>query len=209
MFATSCSKKYLVSTGAHDNIPLLYNGEYKTENLKEVNVDGNAFWGIPSFRKNNQNNHKRGFLFTFNGVEVGKAKRIFPILTMIGYSFGSATLIQTIAGKKTRTENFGGFSYEYEDGNKISFIPALLLGLPLAGTLNNFTWNSAALSGASETMSYRLVEENPNTDVFFYPKYEVNKMNVFSEGKVNLRYLWFQDANLKAKVSGATLIRSK
>ena len=195
----SCAKKLLVTNGASSNSPLLFSGEYKTENLKPIEVEGHAFWGIPSFKKNNRNNHKSGFLFYFNGVEVGRLPRIVPILTMLGYAYGSQQLIQTIGGR-----NNDGFG-EY----RLKFVPSLLLGLPLAGTLNNLMWNNAALSGASASMRYKLIEENPNVDVFFYPKYDLEKKNIFSDGKVNLRYLWFQDANLKARVSGATLIHKK
>jgi hypothetical protein len=70
--------------------------------------------------------------------------------------------------------------------------------------------NNAAFSGASATLNYRLISENPNVDVFFYPKYDIKKKNIFTKGGlVNLRYLWFQDATIKARVSGATLIRKK
>jgi hypothetical protein len=73
-----------------------------------------------------------------------------------------------------------------------------------------FSWNNAAFSGASATLNYRLISENPNVDVFFYPKYDIKKKNIFTKGGlVNLRYLWFQDATIKARVSGATLIRKK
>jgi hypothetical protein len=58
----------------------------------------------------------------------------------------------------------------------------------------------------SATLNYRLASENPNVELFFYPKYEVSKKNVFGEEGVKLKYLFVQDATLKARVSGATLI---
>lgn len=203
LLGTGCSKRVLISTGANDHKPLLFNNEYQTQDLKPITVEGSAFWGIPSFKKNNQNNNKKGFLFTFNGVEVGKVKRIFPILTLLGYSYGAAKLIQKIGG---RNDDYNSSSYgEYN----IKLIPAFILGLPISGTFNNLSWNNAAFSGASETLSYRLVDENPGIDVFFYPKYDIKKKNIFSEGLINPRYLWFQDIEVNARVSGATLKKSK
>lgn len=212
---SSCSKQLLVSTGANDHVPLIFNDEYKTENLKEVEVEGSAFWGIPSFKKNNQNNHSGGMLFTFNGVQVGKLSRILPLVTMVGYSFLTQRLVQEIGGtKKATNQNINDFYYGFDDLStpdyRLKFVPSFLLGLPIAGFLNNITWNNAAFSGASATLNHRLISENPNVDVFFYPKYDIRKKNVFTKGGlVNLRYLWFQDATIKARVSGATLIRKK
>jgi len=71
---------------------------------------------------------------------------------------------------------------------------------------NNLTWNNSALSGASATLNYRLASEHPNVDLFYYPKYDVSKKNVFGEEGIKLKYLFVQDATLKARVSGATLI---
>ncbi len=207
---SSCSKQLLVSTGATDNKPLLFNNEYKTKELKSIEVTGSAFWGIPSFEKNNKNNHKHGMLYTFNGVNFSKTKRIFPILTLVGYSILSQQLTQKIFGeKKTNNNQYDPYddSYFGKKNYKLSFFPSFLIGLPLAGFMNNITWGNAAFSGASETFYHRLISENQDVDVFFYPKYEVNRKHIFSDGGVvNLKYLWFQDADLKGTVSGATLI---
>ena len=202
----SCSSSKLVSNGAKDNKPLIFNDEYQTSNLKEIQVDGSAFLGIPSFSKNNKNSHKNAFLFAFNGVDLGKTSRFLPTLTLIGYSFISQTVVQRIVGKKRITVS----NTKYKtDEYRLGYVPSYIIGLPIAGMLNNLTWNNSALSGASATLNYRLVSENPDIDVFFYPKYEITKNNVFSDNGINLKYLFIQDATLKARVSGAKLIHKK
>jgi len=198
LLMSSCAKSLLITNGAKDNKPLIFNNEYKTSNLEEIVVEGKAFCGIPSFSKNNKNNHKNGFLFTFNGVEIVKTKRVLPILTLVAYSFGSQMAIQRVFGKKTETTGISKY--------RLGFALSYIIGLPIAGILNNFTWNNSALSGASATLNHRLVSENPNVDLFYYPKYEINKKNVFTDGKIKLKYLFVQDASVKARVSGATLI---
>ncbi len=202
---TSCSKTLQISNGARDNKPLIFNGEYKTSNLDELQVDGSAFCGIPSFSKNNKNNHKNAFMFSFNGVALGKTKRILPVLSLIAYSFATQMAVQRVFGQKTEKSTYGSGTYKTGE-YRIGFVPSYIVGLPIAGILNNFTWNNSALSGASATLNYRLVSEHPNVDLFFYPKYEIKKNNVFSDEGVKLKYLFVQDASLKARVSGATLI---
>lgn len=198
LFSTGCAKKLLISTGAKSNEPLIFNNEYKIEDLGQIEVEGSAFWGIPSFKKNNKNNHKRGMLFTFNGVNITKTPRILPIVTLIAYS----SLCQNIA----QLALFGEDDiFDTDDYGKS--LAAWVIGLPLAGTLNNLTWNNSAFSGASETFNYTLLNEYPNVDVFFYPKYDITKRNIFSEEGVNLKYLWFQDATLRGKINGATIIK--
>ena len=200
LLVSSCAKSVLITNGARDNKPLIFNNEYKTSNLEEIVVEGSAFCGIPT--NVNSSTHKTGFLFTFNGVELGKTKRILPTLTLVGYSFASQLAVQRAFGKRT-----GKNTPTYKIGEyKLGFVPSYLIGLPIAGMFNNLTWNNSALSGASATLNYRLASENPNVDLFFYPKYEVSKKNVFGDEGVKLKYLFVQDATLKARVSGATLI---
>jgi hypothetical protein len=204
LMSSCANKSLLISNGAKDNKPLIFNNEYNTSNLEEIVVEGSAFCGIPSFSKNNRNNHKNGFLFTFNGLEIGKTKRALPLLTLVGYSFISQMAVQRIVGTKNGTiaPNITFKTEEY----RLGFVPSYIIGLPIAGMLNNLTWNNSALSGASATIKYQLVAENPGVDLFYYPKYEINKKNIFSDEGIKLKYLFVQDATLKARVCGATLI---
>ena len=79
------------------------------------------------------------------------------------------------------------------------------MSLPVAGTINNFIW-SGATAEASSTIERQLIEENPDIDLFFFPKYEVKKYNVFNDGP---KYLWWQRADVDAKVKGATIKLTK
>lgn len=188
---TSCSKNLYVSSGAKSNEPLIFNNEYNIQDLEEITETGKAFWGIPSYNKKN-NNRNLGLIFTFNGVQVFQTHRIFPVLTLLSYTAIAQPLIATSLGIND--------SYS---GN----ISALILSMPIAGTLNNLTWNNSAISSATKSFNYRLVSENPDIDLFFYPKYEISKENVFSNGSFRLKYLWVQDATIKGRVLGATLKR--
>ena len=126
---------------------------------------------------------KKGVVVRFNGIDLGKSNQIAPILTMIAYSFGTGALINEIVG----TKDFG------ED--KLGLLPSIGIGLPISAILNNLTWNGAALQNASWDLNSRLVDENPDVDIFLNPKYEVE----YSLG------LFTQKAKVKAKVMGATI----
>ena len=93
----------------------------------------------------------------------------------------------------------------YEEKRGFGYIPSYLVALPIAGTINNFIW-SGAVAEASSTIERRLIEENPDIDLFFFPKYEVKKYNVFNDG---YKYLWWQEADVDAKVKGAIIKSTK
>jgi hypothetical protein len=188
---SGCSRSYLVSSGASDNRPLLFESEYELSELKEVEVDGKAFFGIPSFSKNNRNNHTSGILFYFNGIQLGKIPRAFPIATFAGLTLSTAGIFR-LSG--------------------LDRIPSTILAIPIAGMINNLAWSGAAYSGASRTLNHKLVKENPDIDLFFYPKYDIQRKHVYSgsditggPSKIELKYLWIQDVNVKARCKGAKL----
>jgi hypothetical protein len=193
---SSCTNQLKISTGARDYEPLIFNNEYYVQDLEPIEVEGAAFWGVPSFSKNNKNKRNTGFLFTFNGVEIGRTKRILPMLTLMSMSLYGGRLISELSGKQVKTAY--GRKFTYSDDPKIKIWHGALLTLPVAGTINNLIWKNAAFSGASQTLNFRLVDENPRIDVFFYPKYDISKT----------QYLWRQKAIVKARVSGAILKRN-
>jgi hypothetical protein len=179
----SCSHQQFTGNGALSDVSLQRNSsEYEIKRLNEIEVSGKSFWGIPS-NSYNANKNKKGMIVRFNGLELGRTPKILPILTMVGYSFGVGGLLQETFGVK-------------DNGNyKIGTVPSILLGLPIAGALNNVTWSGSAFSGATNELNYRLVTDNPNVDVFLNPKYTIDYKMGF----------WGQSANVKAKVMGATI----
>lgn len=179
----SCSHQQFTGNGALSDVSLQRNSsEYEIKRLNEIEVSGKSFWGIPS-NSYNANKNKKGMIVRFNGLELGRTPKILPILTMVGYSFGVGGLLQETFGFK-------------DNGNyKIGTVHSILLGLPIAGALNNVTWSGSAFSGATNELNYRLVTDNPNVDVFLNPKYTIDYKMGF----------WGQSANVKAKVMGATI----
>jgi len=210
MLFSSCSKSLYTSNGARDQRPLLFDGEYDIEELGEIESTGTAFWGIPI----SQSKYKRksgSIGVYFNGVSLMKTPKILPILTLLTLDFAfSAYVMQPIFGEKKETyesTEWNGSEYvtvsnSYSTGDKrLGLVPGLLLSLPIAGTINNFIW-SGATAEASSTIERQLIDDNPNIDLFFFPKYEVKKYNVFNDG---VKYLWWQEVDVNAKVKGATI----
>lgn len=206
---SSCSRGYLVSSGSTDNRPLLFEDEYQLSELQPVEINGKAFFGIPSFSRNNKNNHTSGMLFYFNGIQLGRTPRILPIASLVTMSLlGGRIINEFFPGSSTYNPKTR--DYDYSGG--IGLIPGAILLLPITGMINNLIWNNSAYSGASRSLQYRLLNENPDIDLFFYPKYDVELRRVFSGSditggspKVQLKYLWVQDAKIKGRCKGAKL----
>ena len=196
-----CTSTKYMSSGAKDNKPLLFEDEYELFKLNEINLEGSALWGIPlSSELTKEAKNKSGYLFTFNGVNIGKTPKILPILGMIGYSFVTGNLLSTIAGDKQVEDggyyaNNGVYYPYYTSKPRLPLVAGIIVGIPIAGALNNLTFSNSALGSAGSALNYKLITENPEIDLFYYPKYEVN----------NTLSLWKQKATLKANVMGAKL----
>jgi len=176
---TSCSSVQSISNGGFSDISLNRNSnEYELTRLNEITAEGEALFGIPFKAKKRQ-----GTVVRFNGINLGKSSQILPILTMIGYTFITGTLVSEVAGT-----NENG-----EDKFKIPINYAI--GLPFAAVLNNLSWSGSALQNATWDLNSQLLEENPDVDIFLNPKYEIE----FKQGIFN------QKAKVTAKVMGATI----
>ena len=206
---SSCSSSLYTSNGARDQRPLLFDGEYDIEELGEIKSSGMAFWGIPISKKKYKG--KKGSIGVyFNGVSLTKTPKILPILTLITLDFAfSSYVMQPIFGYKTEErqvfqgyDNIGNAFYETQlvktADRKMGLTAGLLLSLPIAGTINNFIW-SGATAEASSTIERQLIEKNPDIDLFFFPKYKIKTE----------KNMWWQYADVDARVKGATLKLTK
>ncbi len=178
-FFTSCSSYSSVSNGAFSDVSLNRDSsEYTLQRLDEINVEGKAFCGIPS-----RASKRKGVVFRFNGLEVGKSNQAMPIISLLFYIAGSGYLINEIVGVDDKGQEILGLG------------PSMLIGVPIGGILNNSTWTGAALQNASWNVNDQLLQQNPEVDVFLNPKYDIE----YQHG------LFTQKATVKARVMGATL----
>jgi hypothetical protein len=194
-----CSSTKYTSNGAQDNRPLLFEDEYELSELNEINLDGSAFWGIPLSSKS-PTNKQSGFLFTINGLAINKSTKILPILGMIGYTGAIGYGLNILAGDKLVMDGgyydaYNVFNPYYTSKSRLPLVPAFIISVPIAGTLNNLTFRNSALNSAGSSLYYKLITENPDVDLFFYPKYTFN----------NNLSIWGQKATLSANFMGAKL----
>tara|TARA_B110000037_G_scaffold152419_1_gene171903 strand:+ start:111 stop:746 length:636 start_codon:yes stop_codon:yes gene_type:complete len=192
----SCNQTKFISNGVTDNKPLIFEDEYQCKNLKEINLEGSAFWGIPkSTELSKDAKHNSGRIISFNGVRIMGSSKLLPVIGMIAYTAVLGTGLNLVFGEKQTvayTDQNGWTYYEYK--TRLPLIPAMIIGVPLAGALNNLTFSNSALGVAGSGLNYKLITDNPDIDIFYYPKYEIsNKIN-----------FWNQKAYLKANVKGAT-----
>lgn len=194
-----CSSIKYTSNGAQDNRPLLFEDEYELSELNEIKLDGSAFWGIPLSSKSPTINQS-GFVFTINGLAINKSTKILPILGMIGYTSAIGYGLNILAGNKYVQDggyydNYNVFIPTYTYKPRLPLVPAFIISVPIAGTLNNLTFRNSAIHSAGSSLYYKLITENPDIDLFFYPKYTIH----------NNLSIWGQKATLSANFMGAKL----
>jgi len=189
-FLTSCNQYIKSGIAGSTDVTLTRNSdEYTIKRLKPIELEGSSLFGIPGFGTNNRNKNKTGMVFKLNGFTIGSVQRILPILSFISTSVASGILVQSIGGTvdNYQSNRFGQY--------KINFPIAMLIGVPVGGMINNLVWSGSATSGLTNQMYYRLVDENPDVDIFTNPKYKIDyKLGVFN-----------QKATIRADVMGATL----
>lgn len=187
---TSCNQYIKSGIAGSTDVSLTRNSdEYTIKRLKPIELEGSSLFGIPGFGTNNKNKNKTGMVFKLNGFTIGSVPRILPILSFLSTSVASGLLVQSIGG------TVNDYQSNRNGQSKINFPIAMLIGVPVGGMINNLVWSGSATSGLTNQMYYRLVDENPDVDIFTNPKYKIDyKLGVFN-----------QKATIRADVMGATL----
>ena len=147
----SCNQTKFISNGATDNKPLIFEDEYQCKNLKEINLEGSAFWGIPKPTELSKDaKHNSGRIISFNGVRIMGSSKLLPVIGMVAYTALIGSSLNLIFGTKTTYINApGGWDYiEYKQ--RLPLVPAMIIGIPLAGALNNLTFSNSALGVAGQ-----------------------------------------------------------
>jgi len=175
LFLNSCASNQLISNGAYSDISLDRNSsEYELSRLNEINSEGSSIFGIP-MDKSVGNDY--GMVVRFNGVNVSGTKRVLPILSLLATSI---VLGPTMSEILSLNDNTLG----------------TVVALPVAGAINNLSWGQiTSTSRAFQRFNRKLVQDNPNIDVFLNPKYEVDQRLGLFKSKTKV----------KGRVMGATL----
>ncbi len=197
LFISSCSNQVISGSGGYSDVSLNRNSsEYDIKRLKEVEVVGNSFWGIP-YMKNKESKNKSGFIFRFNGVSMFRTPSILPVMTLLSTSIFLGQALEPVFGYKKETYGTGSYAYTVENLDKPNLHWAILsvLTLPISGAINNQAFPNIAVSNAMHEMNYQLVHQNPDIDVFSNPKYNIT----------NQRGFWKTEANVKANVLGSRI----
>lgn len=175
LFLNSCASNQLISNGAYSDISLDRNSsEYELSRLNEITSEGSSIFGIP-MDKSVGNDY--GMVVRFNGVNVSGTKRVLPILSLLATSI---VLGPTMSEILSLNDNTLG----------------TVVALPVAGAINNLSWGQiTSTSRAFQRFNRKLVQDNPNIDVFLNPKYEVDQRLGLFKSKTKV----------KGRVMGATL----
>jgi hypothetical protein len=207
---SGCKSQMIMSNGGYSDISLVRESkDYSIKRLEEINTESNAVFGIPFDKSVSK---KQGFVFRFNGINLNATGGALPIISMIGLSLTTGFILNGIVGyrKDVTTRTSGGILYNEESYDKYKLglgfsgriIPVMIgsiLTIPISGAINNQIWSGAAYSRAAFNANSKLLMDNPDTDVFLNPKYELEKR----------QGLWSQKAKIRMKVMGATIKEDK
>ena len=143
----SCNQTKFISNGVTDTKPLIFEDEYQCKNLKELNLEGSAFWGIPkSTELSKDAKHNSGRIISFNGVRIMGSSKLLPILGMITYTAVVGTSLSAVFGLKNEASYYEFGLPVYKP--RLPLVPAMILSVPIAGALNNLTFSNSALGVA-------------------------------------------------------------
>ena len=184
VLSISCSKhNYQSGNRSFSDVSLTRTSdEYTIKRLPEVVVEGTSFWGIPTGIKN-EAKKSSGMVVRINGMEIGHSIGILPVLSLIGYTVGIGTMVNTIGKDKN-------------NGDRPLGLPlSAAVALPIAGIFNNYTWKELEIKRLARIADFHLINDNPKVDVFLNPKYRVE----------NTSSIWGQRTKVNAKVMGATI----
>jgi len=163
---TSCSSSFIAASGGYSDIALNINSdEFEITRLKPVNSVSTQIFGIPTDDNIGNRAGKVDRFYSFNGIGT---KKWMPVVTLTALEIIPVTW--TIVGSL--------------------YSPLIALSGLISGTLvaaiNNAMWSP--LSRAKQRLNRKLIEENPDIDVFLNPKYKIeNRMGFFkSESRVTL-----------------------
>jgi hypothetical protein len=177
----SCSNRLYTGNGAYHNASFTTD-QYEIEELT-ISNSGSSFLGIPLNQKKNRTS---GFTFVFNGISISKVPQFFPALTLIAFTWQSGNLMNIIGvgSEKLIVDDYGYVASYRSRPNFLSY----LLGLPVSATLNSLIWKGASKGAAGSEINSVMLEQNPDVDMFLFPKYSVQTEGFYSEkSKVTLK----------------------
>ena len=164
---TSCSSSFIAASGGYSDIALNINSdEFEITRLKPVNSVSTQVFGIPIDANIGNRAGKVDRFYSFNGIGT---KKWMPVVTLTALEIIPMAYV-------TAGATFGIAGW---------LVPGLIL-VPLVAAINNAMWSP--LSRAKQRLNRKLIEENPDIDVFLNPKYKIeNRMGFFdSESMVTL-----------------------
>ncbi len=152
---SSCSQQLLITQGQHGYVGPL-SSEYEIFQLDTVSGESSSILGFSKSKKIS----KFGKVVNFFGASDKNSNHNF-LVALANLTF--AALAYTATG----TTNKNG-EYVYPGGPG-----AAVGGFLFGGVISEAIFSKRTQDKASKIASRKLVEENPNIDLFIYPKYEV------------------------------------
>ena len=142
---SSCSKQRLITQGESGAAKINENN-YEIKNLDQVTESSQSFFGFSAGEIN-----RDGYINNTLAVSPASQSNFLRLLTFLGYG-ATYTIVLSPAG---------------------GAVIAIFGGVILGGITNNATWSWTSENAAIRKANLLLIEDNPEVDLFIYPKYNI------------------------------------
>ncbi len=162
---TSCATQSIITQGEHGYVGPL-NEEYDIFQLEDVSAANSSFLGLST-----GNNNKEGIIVNFFGYSNQEkidnpTKNIVSLMSLISCAY--------IGSQITKEEPISS--------GLLGGIGGILVG----GAINELAFSNRTKINASIIASRKLIEKNPNIDLFVYPKYNISSYSSLFSSKSNI-----------------------
>tara|TARA_B100000900_G_scaffold107551_1_gene89521 strand:+ start:153 stop:1046 length:894 start_codon:yes stop_codon:yes gene_type:complete len=166
---SGCAPQSLIINQGQHGFPGELSQEHNIYQLEKVKAENKSYFGFTRLNNHNDANIINFFGSSNRNVGISNVyKNIISAFNILSFSFiGSQLLIS-----------------EESDVNLLGAFVGVLCG----GILNEITFNNRTKINASLIASRKLIEENPDVDLFFYPKYNISSKQylLHSKSKISL-----------------------
>ena len=168
---SSCRNTMFITQG-QDGYAGELDEKYELVEIKEISSSSNCHFGFGPGK-----GYGDGVITNFYGVNLKYNQSNFlRLLTFISYA---AILPSTAVNEENMFLNVMG-------------------GLVIGGVLNNLTWINTSTNVAIRQANLKLMQENPDVDLFVYPKYNIQYSTGLFNNRADVK-IYSKGAKLKIK----------
>ncbi len=165
LILSGCAPQSLIINQGQHGFPGELSQEHNIYQLENVEAESKSFLGFTTLNNHNDANIINFFGSSNRSEGISNVyKNVISAFNILSFSFIGSQLLTNSSGLGT------------------------VAGILFGGIFNEIAFNNRTKTNASLIASRKLIEENPDIDLFFYPKYNIssNQYLLYSKSKISL-----------------------